>query len=269
MFLSGLLVLFSASLFAQTEVSGVVKSISGELLPGVTVQVKGTTTGIITDINGKYKLAVPNAQAILTFSFIGMQTQEIPVGSNKTINVTLSESTIGVEEVVVTALGIKREKKALGYSVGEVKSEQMVRVPQKDLLGALAGKMSGVKISNTSNDINGDTYVNIRGITSLAGNNNPLVIVDGVPTGDQKVMKDISPENIESVSVLKGPSAAALYGSRAGNGVILITSKSGKMKKNGIGVDLNVGSTYSVPLKYIYLQNRFTTGLTGFLKKTF
>ncbi len=267
MFLSGLLVLFSMSLFAQIEVAGVVKSPAGDVLPGVTVLVKGTTIGIITDFDGKYKITAPNPQAILVFSFIGMQSQEIPVAGKRTINVTLSEQTVGVEEVVVTALGIKREKKALGYSVGEVKSDQMVRVPQKDLLGALAGKMSGVKITNTSNDINGDTFVNIRGITSLAGNNNPLVIVDGVPTGDPKVMKDISPENIESVSVLKGPSAAALYGSRAGTGVILITSKTGKMKKNGIGVDVSIGTTFSQPYKYIDLQNRFTTGISGVLNE--
>src|SRR5690606_5245608 len=123
------------------------------------------------------------------------------------------------------------------------------------------------KITNTSNDVNGDTYVNIRGISSLAGNNNPLVVVDGVPTGDQRVMKDLNPDNIESVTVLKGPSAAALYGSRAGNGVILITSKSGKSAKRGIGVDVNIGSTYSVPYKYIDLQRRFTSGISGVLNE--
>ena len=182
--------------------------------------------------------------------------------------VTLSESTVAISDVVVTALGLKREKKALGYSVGEVKSDQMIRVPQKDLLGALQGKMSGVKIANTSNDVNSETFVNIRGITSLSGNNNPLVVVDGVPVGDQRVMKDIAPENIESVTVLKGPSAAALYGSRAGTSVIQITSKSGKQIKNGIGVDVSVGSTYSVPYKYIQLQNRFTTGISGVLNES-
>ncbi|MCE1198922.1 MAG: SusC/RagA family TonB-linked outer membrane protein [Marinilabiliales bacterium] len=267
MFLLGVLVLFSASLFAQSDVSGVVKNTTGELLPGVTVQVKGTSTGVITDVDGKYKIKVPNAQAVLTFSFIGMQSQEIAVNGGKTVNVVMSETTIGVKEVVVTALGLKREKKALGYSVGEVKSEMMARVPQKDLLGSLAGKMSGVKITNTSNDVNGDTYVNIRGITSLAGNNAPLVIVDGVPTGDQKVMKDISPNDIETVSVLKGPSAAALYGSRAGNGVILITSKSGKLLHNGIGVDVSFGTTFSKPYRYIDLQHRFTTGISGVLNE--
>jgi TonB-linked SusC/RagA family outer membrane protein len=267
MFLSGLLVLFSVSLYAQNDVSGVVKSPTGEILPGVTVLVKGTTTGVITDFDGKYRISAPSAQSVLVFSFIGMLSQEIAVNGNKTINVTLAEQTVGVEEVVVTALGLKREKKALGYSVGEVKSDQLLVVPQKDLLGALQGKMSGVRITNTSNDANADTYVNIRGVTSLSGNNAPLVVVDGVPVGNDKMMKDLSPDNIESVTVLKGPSAAALYGSRAGTGVILITSKSGKMKKNGIGVEVSLGQTYSMPYKYIELQNRFTTGVSGVLNE--
>ena len=250
------------------KLTGKVVDDTGVSLPGVSVVVKGTTTGTITDNDGKYQLSVPPEAKTLVFSFVGMQTQEVACTGKNIVDVILMQSTLEISDVVVTALGIKREKKALGYSVGEVKSDQMVRVPQKDILGALAGKMSGVKISNTSNDINGDTFVNIRGITSLSGNNNPLVIVDGVPVGDQKVMKDISPENIESVTVLKGPSAAALYGSRAGTGVILITSKSGKMKKNGIGVEVSVGSTYSVPYKYINLQNRFTTGISGVLNES-
>jgi TonB-linked SusC/RagA family outer membrane protein len=250
------------------KITGKVVDDTGDSLPGVSVVVKGTTTGTITDNDGKYQLSVTPEAKTLVFSFVGMQTQEVACTGKNIVDVILMQSTLEISDVVVTALGIKREKKALGYSVGEVKSDQMVRVPQKDILGALAGKMSGVKISNTSNDINGDTFVNIRGITSLSGNNNPLVIVDGVPVGDQKVMKDISPENIESVTVLKGPSAAALYGSRAGTGVILITSKSGKMKKNGIGVEVSVGSTYSVPYKYINLQNRFTTGISGVLNES-
>lgn len=260
-------VFFSGSAFAQIKVGGTVKSSEGEFLPGVTIIVKGTATGVVSDADGKYNITAPDAQSVLIFSFIGMETQEVPVEGKTMLNVTLKAITVAIDDVVVTALGIKREKKALGYSVGEVKSDQMNRVPQKDLLGALAGKMSGVKITNTSNDVNSETYVNIRGITSLAGNNAPLVIVDGVPTGDPKVMKDINPDDIESVSVLKGPSAAALYGSRAGNGVILINSKSGKMVKNGIGVEVSVGTTLSVPYKYINLQNRFTSGISGVLNE--
>ncbi|MCX6221727.1 MAG: SusC/RagA family TonB-linked outer membrane protein [Bacteroidia bacterium] len=252
----------------ERKITGKVTDQSGGSLPGVSVFVKGTTNGIITDMDGKFQLNIPTDARVIVFSFVGMVTQEISCVGKNSLMVTLIESTVEISDVVVTALGLKREKKALGYSVGEVKSDQMIRVPQKDLLGALQGKMSGVKIANTSNDVNSETFVNIRGITSLSGNNNPLVVVDGVPVGDQRVMKDIAPENIESVTVLKGPSAAALYGSRAGTGVILITSKSGKQIKNGIGVDVSVGSTYSVPYKYIQLQNRFTTGISGVLNES-
>ena len=263
----GVLVLFSGSTFAQIKVKGIIKSYTGEFLPGVTVMIKGTSTGVVTDFDGKYNITVPNSQSVLVFSFVGMEGQEIQVNSRTSIDVTLIAVSTGVEEVVVTALGIKREKKALGYSVGEVKSAMIDRVPQQNLLNALAGKVSGMKITNTSNDVNSETFVNIRGITSLAGNNAPLVIVNGVPTGDPRVMKDINPDDIESVTVLKGPSAAALYGSRAGNGVILINSKSGKLNKNGIGVDVSIGTTYSIPYKYINLQNRFTTGISGVLNE--
>lgn len=252
----------------KASISGKVTDSSGAALPGVTILIKGSTSGVITDVNGNYTISNVPANATLVFSFVGMETKEVLCAGKSTINLTLSESTVAINDVVVTALGLKREKKALGYSVGEVKTEQMQRVPQKDLLGSLAGKVSGMKITNTSNDVNSDTYVNIRGITSLAGNNNPLVVVDGVPTGDQRVMKDISPDDIESVSILKGPSAAALYGSRAGSGVILINSKSGKLHKNGLGVEVSVGSTYSVPYKYIELQNRFTTGISGVLNES-
>lgn len=151
--------------------------------------------------------------------------------------------------------------------MGEVKADMMNRVPQKDILGALTAKMSGVKITNSSNDVNSDIFVVIRGLTSLTGDYSPLVVIDGVPTGNHNVMKDISVENIENVTVLKGPSAAALYGSRAGNGVILITSKSGKSDRPGIGVEVSFGTTRSVPYKYIKLQNRFTSGISGVLNE--
>ncbi len=249
------------------SVYGKVTDVHNMPLPGVTVMISGTAKGTITNADGRYSLTNVPEDAVLRFSFVGMTTQDVKVDGRDQIDVVMVDAAIGLEEVVVTALGLKREKKALGYSVGEVQSDKINRVPQKDLVGSLAGKMSGVKITNTSNDVNGDVFINIRGITSLAGNNNPLVVVDGVPTGDQKVMKDISPDNIESVSVLKGPSAAALYGSRAGSGVVLITSKSGKSNKKGIGVDVSIGSTYSVPYKYIDLQNRFTSGISGVLNE--
>ncbi|MBW7889582.1 MAG: SusC/RagA family TonB-linked outer membrane protein [Chitinophagaceae bacterium] len=266
---STLLLLFSLSysLAQDRTVTGRVTDSKNDPLSGVTIVKKGTAQGTVTGEDGRFVLPGVPLNTVLTFSSVGMATQEIHFTGQTNLEVVMTEDAIGLDRVVVTALGLKREKKALGYSVGEVNSDMMNKVPQKDLLGALTAKMSGVKITNTSNDINSDTYVNIRGLSSLAGNNSPLVVIDGVPTGDQRVMKDINPDNIESVTVLKGPSAAALYGSRAGNGVILITSKSGKSVKRGIGVDVNIGSTLSVPYKYIDLQRRFTSGISGVLNE--
>jgi len=258
-------VALKAATKADFPVKGYVSDARGPLA-GVTVTEKGKSNATTTDNDGRFSINVSDGNAVLVFTSVGYNSQEIAVVNRKTITIQLQTASREMDAVVVTALGISKAKKALGYSVGEVKSGMMDRVPQKDLLGALTAKMSGVKITNTSNDVNSDTYVNIRGISSLAGNNSPLVVVDGVPTGDPRVMKDINPDNIESVTVLKGPSAAALYGSRAGNGVILITSKAGKGKK-GLGVDANVGYTYSVPYKYIDLQRRFTTGISGVLNE--
>ncbi len=253
---------FTASQQVKT-VTGTITDRSGQALPGVTIVVKKTTNGTITDINGRFELSGVPATGTLVFSFVGMKTREIPVGDKTSFNVRMEEETIGVDEVVVTALGMEREKKALGYSVGEVKSDMLDKVPQQNLLGSLYAKVSGLKISNSTNDLNAQAYVTIRGLTSLVGNNSPLVVVDGVPNDNEQILKDLNSEDIESVSVLKGPSAAALYGSRAGNGVILITSKSGKTGKKGIGVSVNIGSTFSIPYRYVDLQNRFTTGQAG------
>lgn len=250
----------------EIQVKGKVTDDKGLPVAGVTVSEKGTGKATTTDNAGVFSLSVANGNAVLVLTSVGYATQEVAVNNQTDLNIKLLNAATEMEGVVVTALGITKSKKALGYSVGQVNADMMDRVPQKDLLGALTAKMSGVKITSTSNDVNSDTYVNIRGLSSLAGNNNPLVVVDGVPTGDPRVMRDINPDNIESVTVLKGPSAAALYGSRAGNGVILITSKSGKSRK-GFGVDANIGYTYSVPYKYIDLQNRFTSGISGVLNE--
>lgn len=256
---------FEVTAQADFLVKGYVSDTRGPLA-GVTITEKGKGNVTTTNNDGNFSIKVTDGNAVLVFTSVGYNTQEVAVSNRTNISVRLQTTSKEMDAVVVTALGITKAKKALGYSVGEVKSGMMDRVPQKDLLGALTAKMSGVKITNTSNDVNSDTYVNIRGISSLAGNNSPLVVVDGVPTGDPKVMKDINPDDIESVTVLKGPSAAALYGSRAGNGVILITSKSGKNKR-GLGVDANIGYTYTVPYKFIDLQRRFTTGISGVLNE--
>ncbi|WP_157812185.1 SusC/RagA family TonB-linked outer membrane protein [Polaribacter sp. ALD11] len=247
----------------QLSIKGIVSDINGVTLPGASILEKGTKNGVTSNFDGQFSISVSNSSAILLISFMGYASQEILVNNKSDLNIVLKENSAGLDEIVVTALGMKREKKALGYSVGEVKSEKINLVPQENVLGGLSGKISGLDIRRGGNDLNNETYVYIRGKTSLTGNDQPLVVIDGSPVGNPNVMGDISAMDIENVSILKGASAAALYGSRAGNGVILITTKSGKNIKKGIGVTFNTTTTFNVPYKYIDLQNRFTNGQKG------
>ncbi|MDO6801970.1 SusC/RagA family TonB-linked outer membrane protein [Wenyingzhuangia sp. 1_MG-2023] len=247
----------------SVEITGSVKDVEGMSLPGVNITLKGTNKGVLSNFDGVFTITVPNSQSILVFSYTGMQDKEILVGNKSTLNVVLEPSIENMNEVVVTALGMKREKKALGYAVGEINSEKINLVPQENVLGGLSSKISGLDIRRGGNDLNNETYVYIRGKTSLTGNDQPLVVIDGSPVGDTNVMGDISAMDIENISVLKGASAAALYGSRAGNGVILITTKSGKNTTKGIGVSFNTTTTFNAPYKYVELQNRFTNGQKG------
>lgn len=278
MLLSGLFAIFTLSSFAQQKVSGEVKSESGELLPGVSIVVKGTSSGTITDIDGKYTITVQDAQSVLVYSFVGMVPQEIAVGGRTVVDVILKSATIGVDEVVVTALGISREKKSLGYSVGEVNGEALQKVAQENVLNSLAGKVAGVAISSTGGTGSSVSMV-IRGASSLTSDNQPLFVIDGVPMNNTlnnitqigngnladygNAISDLSAENIESVSVLKGPSAAALYGSRAGNGVVLITTKSGK-KSKGLGVSVTSNTVVETPYKFLEKHTRFANGQRPF-----
>lgn len=247
----------------QRVVTGTVSDINGIVLPGASIIEKGTTNGAVTNFEGQFSIAVSDANAILLISFMGYSSQEILINSQSKLNIILKEDAADLEEVVVTALGMKREKKALGYSVGEINDEKLNLVPQENVLGGLSSKISGLDIRRGGNDLNNETYVYIRGKTSLTGNDQPLVVIDGSPVGDTNVMGDISAMDIENISVLKGASAAALYGSRAGNGVILITTKSGKNTTKGIGVTFNTTTTFNAPYKFIELQNRFTNGQKG------
>lgn len=247
----------------QSEVHGVVKDSDGMILAGANVVIKGTTKGVVTDFDGYYSIAVPDTESVLIFSYIGMETKEVVVGNRTNIDVVMDPSAQKIDEVVVTALGMKREKRALGYSVGEVDSEKINLVPQENALGGLSSRVSGLDIRRSGNDLNASTFVYIRGRTSLAGNDEPLVVVDGSPVGSTNVLGDISAMNIKSVSILKGASAAALYGSRAGNGVILVTTKSGEGIKKGIGVSFTSTATLNTPYKYFETQNRFTNGQRG------
>ncbi|MCE4562827.1 SusC/RagA family TonB-linked outer membrane protein [Maribellus sp. CM-23] len=260
--------------FAQTNVSGTVSGEDGELLPGVSILIKGTGTGITTDIDGKYLLNGVPEDATLVFSFVGMKTQEIPVNGRTEINVVLQLSAIGVDEVVVTALGITREKKSLGYSVGEVSGSDLNETPMGSVLNAVAGKAAGVQVSQMYGLAGSSVNMVIRGASSLNTKNQPLFVIDGVPVGNGidnnykdadmgNAISDLNTEDIESMSILKGPSAAALYGSRAGNGVVLITTKSGKGVKKGIGVSFNTSYVLDNPYHFVPFQSMFASGKAG------
>ena len=247
--------LFSANA-QQKSISGTVtSSVEGEgVLPGVTVSVKGTTIGVTTDIAGRYSLMVPENAATLIFSYIGMKKQEVDIGSRSVINIVMEPDILGLEEVVVTALGISREKKSLGYSVQQIGGEELNTARETNFVSSMSGKISGVSIKQP-NTMGGSANIVIRGNASLLGNNQALFVVDGVPvdnsntnTETQKIggggfdygnaAMDINPDDIESISVLKGAAASALYGSRAANGVVLVTTKKGT-RNRGLGISLN------------------------------
>lgn len=264
---------------AQTTVNGVVTDASsGVPLPGVSVIVKNTTKGTTTDFDGNYSIELPDENAILKFSFLGFKSQELVVNGRSTLNVSLAEDVSALDEVVVTALGIKRERKSLGYSVQEVKGESIQEAREPNIVNSLSGKISGVQIVRGSNGPAGSSKIVLRGNSSLTGDNQPLIVVDGVPmdnfTGAENNdffnpsqdlgngLGDINSEDIESISVLKGASAAALYGSRAGNGVILITTKTGKSKK-GLGISYSSTSGFQTIFMKPELQNNFAQGNNG------
>ncbi len=277
--LTGLFALICLNSFAQINVSGTVTSDDGELLPGVSIVVKGTANGVVTNFEGNYTLGGVPSGATLVFSFVGMETQEVAVDGRTVINVTLVTSSIGLDDVVVTALGISKEKKALGYSVSEVGADELNQGASANFLKSLDGKTTGVNLTSLSSDPTSSTYVVIRGATSIAGvqgvnssaSAQPLYVVDGVPVGNGNVgttqnldvgnfMSEMSPDDIASVTVLKGASAAALYGSEGGNGVILITTKSGKGAKKGIGVSVSSSLTVDEAYKALEVQTLYAAG---------
>ncbi len=273
----------TGSVFAQQRtITGTVTSQEdGSSLPGVNVVVKGTTIGAITNVNGTYTITVPADAQTLEFSFVGMETQEVTIGSSSSIDVTLAVSSSALEEVVVTALGISREKKALGYAMTEVSGDEISTVKETNVINSLAGRVAGVNITQSSSGPGGGTRVIIRGNNSLGGNNQPLYIVDGIPmdnsgvggasgggTGEYNRMdrgtgvSDLNADDIESISVLKGPNAAALYGSRAANGVIYIITKKGKSRP-GIGVSFTSNIQFENPMILPKYQNKYGRGSTG------
>ncbi len=247
-------------------------------IAGANVLIKGTQMGTVTDQKGQYSITVSTDNAVLVFSFIGHKTQEILVGKQSVIDVGLVENSEVLNEVVVTALGIKREARSLGYAVSEVQGKDLSRVAQENILNSLAGKVPGVQISSTGPTGSSVSMI-IRGAKSLNTDNQPLFVVDGVPIAntlnnvsqignDNRVdygnaISDINPEDIENISILKGPSAAALYGSRAGNGVVLITTKSGS-KSQKMTVSLTSNTVFDQPYRFLKTSSRFATGILPF-----
>lgn len=260
------------------EVSGTVRDEVNEPVIGASVAVKGTTTGTMTDTNGTFRLNVPSTSSTLVISYIGYVTQEIQVSNQRNFQISLALADMAMQEVVVTALGIKRETKALGYGIQEIKGSSLTEARESNLLNSLSGKMAGVYINSSGNGMGGSSSIVIRGMNSLAGNNNPLVVVDGVPINnfnsgssgaDQwggadagNGLSDINPDDIESLSVLKGAAAAALYGTRAGNGVLMITTKKGE-KSKGLGVSFNSNIMMETPLTKAKMQNVYGQGVNG------
>ncbi|HEY4616630.1 MAG TPA: SusC/RagA family TonB-linked outer membrane protein [Flavobacterium sp.] len=271
-----LVVLMAQLTFAQERaVTGVVSDNAGMPLPGVSVLVKGTNSGTQTDFDGKFAIKATPSQ-ILIFSYIGMETQEVKATS-ALVNVKMKSSALELEGVVVTALGIKREKKSLGYATQEVKGDAVSNVKSSNFVNSLSGKVAGLDIK-TSGNLGGSTQVVIRGNNSIAGNNQALFVVDGIPidnsnsnSGNQKTGRggydygnaasDINPDDIASINVLKGAAATALYGSRASNGVVMIVTKKGKSQK-GIGITINSSITLGTADKETLpkYQNKYGAG---------
>ena len=255
-----LCMLFSSIAMQAQEkktVTGVVQDAKGTALSGATVRESGTTNAVLSDAKGAFRIQVKSG-ATLEISYVGFDTYTVKVSGASTYPVTLQEKG-SMQEVVVTSLGISREKKALGYATATIKAEDLTQAGSPNFATALYGKAPGVRIAATPGGATSAVNITVRGLNSITGNTQPLIVMDGVPIrngeasnsdywGDQRIrgngLLDINPEDIDNISILKGASAAALYGSEAVNGVVLITTKSGTKGRKGLGVD--VSANYSV-----------------------
>ena len=246
-------------------VTGTVVDSDGVPVPGVTIVVEGTTTGTTSNSDGTFTLSNAPLEGALVFSFIGYETQTLDLAGVTSLNVTLLPSFEELEEVVVTALGIERATKALTYSVSQVEGEELMKAQESNVGSALIGKIAGVDVTAIGGGIAGSNKIVIRGNNSLTGSNNPLIVVDGLPIDNNPRLgwggrdygdglSSINPDDIESISVLKGNSAAALYGYRAANGVVMITTKKGRAGK-GIGVEINSSYTIDEPINTFNAQH--------------
>jgi TonB-dependent SusC/RagA subfamily outer membrane receptor len=270
------ILLFSSAVYAQERVvNGVVTEADGSTLPGVSIQLKGTSQGTVTGIDGSYSIRLQGDSDVLIFSYIGFETVEVSVGNRSQVDVQLVVSMKQLQEVVVTALGIRREKKALGYAAQEVKGNDLVIAGENNVLSTLSGRVAGVQINQAGTGPGGTSKVVVRGYASIAGSNSPLFVIDGVPMNNPQGgggqfggldfgdgISNLNPDDIESINVLKGASATALYGSRGQNGVIMITTKRGESRK-GIGVEFNSNVAFENPMVLPDFQNRFGRGSNG------
>jgi len=262
---------------AQTKVitGTVTSSEDGLPIPGVTIMVPGTTVGTTTNLDGKYSLTIKDAYTHLRYQYVGMITKDIAIGSSTQINVVLDPDMVLMDEVVVTAIGISKEKKALGYNVQQVGQDVLANTPNADLINSIAGRTSGVQITSSAGDAGASTYITIRGAASITGNNQPLMIVDGMPiisggggggvdgvtTSSRSI--DLNPEDIESLTVLKGGAATALYGLRAANGAIVITTKSGKGLKQNKKIEFHTSVGFDQISQTQAMQHKFVQGNDG------
>ncbi|MEO5999372.1 MAG: SusC/RagA family TonB-linked outer membrane protein [Chitinophagaceae bacterium] len=268
---------FASFMVADTAISGVVTDETGNVLEGVTIKVNENGAMSLSRRNGAYTITVPSLNATLEFSYVGFTAQQVRLNGNRKINISLKTEAKALSDVVVTALGISRQKRSLGYAVADVKGAELTNGGSSNFVKSLDGRMSGVNFTQASTDPAGSVFVTIRGATSLSlpnstVNSQPLYIIDGIPLGTASItnkngvdfgnlLSQLNPEDIESVSVLKGASAGALYGSQAGNGVIMITTKSGKAGKKGIGVSFNTSIVRDQPYNFFETQTDYGVGI--------
>ncbi len=249
--------------FKDIVVRGKITDAKGESLPGVSIKVKGTEIGTSTDTDGRFTLNVPD-NATLVFTYIGYEVKEIAVNNQTLINVSLEASTTSLNEVVVTALGVKREVKSLTYGSQNINAKELSETRNLNVITSLQGKVAGMTISTNGTGLGGSTRVILRGNRSISGDSQPLYVVDGVPISG--TISDMSPDNIESINVLKGPNAAALYGSAAQNGAIVVETKKGQ---EGVArVSLNNTFTAGTPIHTLELQNEYGQGVSGVYNRT-
>ncbi|UXP34145.1 SusC/RagA family TonB-linked outer membrane protein [Reichenbachiella agarivorans] len=264
-------------------VSGKVTDDTGESIPGANIILKGTTTGTTSDIDGNWKLSVPSDGGTLVFTFVGMAAQEVEIGSRSVVDVAMASDAKQLTEVVVTALGISREKRSLGYAVSSLDNDDLVRSGEDDIIQSLAAKAPGVQVTSSAGTPGASSKVLLRGAATLTGATQPLIIVDGIPIDNSTTQSsprdypfnenlqgvnnsnravDINPADIESVTILKGPAAAALYGERAGNGAIIYTTKRGKGEK-GLGVKVSTGVEFTQVNKLPEMNDKYIAGNNG------